>query len=150
MKDVIKTICSKSTSRANIKLVKTCDGVEEDKWKNVDGCISENYSPRQCVQQSESNAPIEIEDKSSVQHSETVLCTGIYCLWKCDKSKLKPAWVEWTEKVTNSIHSILLDLHKTQWTCSVLHVEHVKSYAPHISHMVADIHCKPSEKSVTE
>ena len=148
MKDVIETnVCLKSTS-ANIELVKTCDGAKEDKRKNVDGC--ENYSPKKHAQQSESNAPIEIEDENSSEHSEIVLCTGNHCLWKCDKNKLKPAWVEWTEKVANSFHSILLDLHRTEWTCSVLHVEHVKSYAPHINHMVADIQCKPTETSVTE
>ena len=149
MKGVIETnVCLNSTSTASIELAKTCDGTKEDKRNNVDGC--EIYSPRKRVQQSKSNAPIEIEDESSTQHSEIVLCISNHCLWKCDKSKLKPAWVEWTEKVANSLHSILLDLHKTEWTCSVLHVEHVKSYAPHINHMVADIHCKPPETSVTE
>lgn len=33
------------------------------------------------------------------------------------------------------------------WAVEVRHVEHVKSYAPHISHLVLDLECRPSTYS---
>ncbi|GAW79888.1 hypothetical protein, conserved [Plasmodium gonderi] len=34
-------------------------------------------------------------------------------------------------------------VHKTNWNISILHVERVKSYAPHIYHYVVDVRCTP-------
>ena len=31
----------------------------------------------------------------------------------------------------------------SRWTVSVGHIEHVKSYAPHVYHVVVDIECRP-------
>ena len=75
--------------------------------------------------------------------------TKHYLNWKCNKNKLKPAWIEWVGKVTDSLHSILLNLCDKEWECCVLHVENVKSYAPHIDHIVADVQCKPSDTNFT-
>ncbi|KAJ8299705.1 hypothetical protein KUTeg_023765 [Tegillarca granosa] len=34
-------------------------------------------------------------------------------------------------------------IHKNKWTTNILHIEHVKSYAPHIDHLVLDLECHP-------
>jgi len=41
------------------------------------------------------------------------------------------------------LQGLLYELHNVQWTTEVLHVEHVKSYAPHIDHIVIDVKCAP-------
>ena len=53
-------------------------------------------------------------------------------------------WKEWAEYLRLSLKELCQDLHKIDWTADVLHIEHVKSYAPHIDHIVVDVHCFPS------
>ena len=56
-------------------------------------------------------------------------------------------WNRWASDVAKEMRSILVDLNSNRsmkdWTCTVKHIEHVKSYAPHIDHLVADIDCRP-------
>lgn len=40
-------------------------------------------------------------------------------------------------------NSKLEDESIASWSVEVRHVEHVKSYAPHISHLVLDLECRP-------
>ncbi len=60
--------------------------------------------------------------------------------------ELRAAWLEWSEHVTGSLRCILERLHHVAWTCTAQHVEHVKSYAPHVDHLVLDVHCAPVHK----
>jgi tRNA wybutosine-synthesizing protein 2 len=57
----------------------------------------------------------------------------------------KVEWKVWALHVSHSICTILREVHKVIWKVSVLHLQHVKSYAPHIDHLVLDLHCQPSE-----
>jgi Predicted methyltransferase len=52
-------------------------------------------------------------------------------------------WKFWAIHVSHSICSILWEVHKVPWRVSVLHLHCVKSYAPHIDHVVLDLHCEP-------
>ena len=52
-------------------------------------------------------------------------------------------WREWAEATSVKIRKMLIDIHKSNWTTKIMHVEHVKSYAPHIDHLVLDLRCKP-------
>lgn len=56
-------------------------------------------------------------------------------------------WLKWAKNVCSQIEQILFQQQNKQWICTVLHVEHVKSYAPHINHLVVDLQCRPSRKS---
>ncbi len=68
-------------------------------------------------------------------------------LWKCDPHQWKRTeWVQWAQNTAWKIRDILIDLHGEEWRCHVLHIEHVKSYAAHIDHMVVDIECRPLKK----
>jgi tRNA wybutosine-synthesizing protein 2 len=55
----------------------------------------------------------------------------------------KVEWKVWAIHVSHSICSILREVHEVVWRVSVLHLHHVKSYAPHIDHIVLDLHCEP-------
>lgn len=55
----------------------------------------------------------------------------------------KAEWKVWAIHVSHSIYSSLWEVHKVPWRVSVLHLHHVKSYAPHIDHLVLDLHCEP-------
>ena len=64
------------------------------------------------------------------------------------KHSLKRAvWHKWVSYVARRVQSLLAvenPLHPgREWSVCVQHVEHVKSYAPHVDHLVADIECRP-------
>ncbi|XP_076332434.1 tRNA wybutosine-synthesizing protein 2 homolog isoform X2 [Tachypleus tridentatus] len=53
------------------------------------------------------------------------------------------AWYQWASQVSEYFKDLFLKLYNEDWTISVLHVEHVKSYAPYIDHLVVDLKCNP-------
>ena len=56
------------------------------------------------------------------------------------------SWLCWSNSVAVRIKTILDSLYKEDnggWSVTVGHVEHVKSYAPHVDHIVTDIECRP-------
>ena len=136
------SVYSYSVTMSNNEMTKTGNVDIKDVRESGDGCYSNDYSERKSGEQSKNEQAIESQ-KSNALHPKNILYSENKCLWKCDQAKLKLSWIRWSEHVANSLRSILLDLHKSEWTCTILHVEHVKSYAPHIDHMVADIHFVP-------
>ncbi|XP_067118367.1 tRNA wybutosine-synthesizing protein 2 homolog [Centruroides vittatus] len=58
---------------------------------------------------------------------------------------LQAEWKNWATKTAEKINTLLFQIYNKPWNVTILHVEHVKSYAPHIDHVVIDIECKPSE-----
>ncbi|CAN9515143.1 unnamed protein product [Ophioblennius macclurei] len=54
------------------------------------------------------------------------------------------AWQIWAEDTAKRIASLLGEISNDQWTTAIRHIEHVKSYAPHIHHVVLDLECRPS------
>ena len=60
------------------------------------------------------------------------------------KSPFKyPDWEIWTEYASSTILRFLQKLKGRAWTVKFLHIEHVKSYAPHVDHVVLDLECRP-------
>lgn len=58
--------------------------------------------------------------------------------------KLKPEWLDWALYVTERLFLHLTKSHKNKiWNVQIQHIEHVKSYAPHIDHLVLDVECRP-------
>ena len=53
------------------------------------------------------------------------------------------AVVKWIHYVTEQVSLLLPQRDTGSWSVEVKHVEHVKSYAPHISHFVLDLECRP-------
>lgn len=54
-------------------------------------------------------------------------------------------WSNWGKQVCKEVNDLLQQSHDhTKWITRLSHVEHVKSYAPHIDHIVVDIECHRS------
>ncbi|KAF4104833.1 tRNA wybutosine-synthesizing protein 2 homolog [Onychostoma macrolepis] len=53
------------------------------------------------------------------------------------------AWTAWASETARCICTLLSDITRCKWKTNIKHIEHVKTYAPHISHVVLDLECKP-------
>jgi len=64
-------------------------------------------------------------------------------------SVLKQEWDGWGRYVVGEIKKLLVEgdssCNNTDWDVIVSHIEHVKSYAPRIDHLVLDVECRPRE-----
>ncbi|XP_067903754.1 tRNA wybutosine-synthesizing protein 2 homolog [Heterodontus francisci] len=56
-----------------------------------------------------------------------------------------PEWQAWAKSVALRIKNLLETFHEKPWWTNILHIEHVKSYAPHIDHVVLDLECRPCD-----
>ncbi|XP_061691003.1 tRNA wybutosine-synthesizing protein 2 homolog [Syngnathoides biaculeatus] len=54
------------------------------------------------------------------------------------------AWRTWAGETAVRIARLLEELTATVWRTNVRHIEHVKSYAPHVHHVVLDLECRPT------
>ncbi|XP_059715547.1 tRNA wybutosine-synthesizing protein 2 homolog isoform X2 [Haemorhous mexicanus] len=59
------------------------------------------------------------------------------------EARLRPEWQRWAEGTATRIQGLLAELHGRPWRSSVLHIQPVKSYAPHVHHLVLDLECRP-------
>ncbi|KAF7651119.1 hypothetical protein LDENG_00115950 [Lucifuga dentata] len=55
----------------------------------------------------------------------------------------REVWQAWADDTASSIASLLKDITGTPWKTNIQHIEHVKSYAPHVHHVVLDLECRP-------
>lgn len=66
----------------------------------------------------------------------------------CNK-KVKAEWLDWAKCVAQTLLKHLKKSHDNQsWNVKIRHIEHVKSYAPHIDHVVLDVECRPLREHV--
>ncbi|XP_071510394.1 tRNA wybutosine-synthesizing protein 2 homolog [Diadema antillarum] len=64
----------------------------------------------------------------------------------CSPSHTTPKeeeWLRWAEDTAAKIKHHLQDAHHGVWCVEKVHIENVKSYAPHVHHLVLDLHCYP-------
>ena len=54
------------------------------------------------------------------------------------------AWNRWAETVCGRLRGLLEHEHGVKWVTTVMHIEPVKSYAPHVHHVVLDVKCVPA------
>lgn len=54
-----------------------------------------------------------------------------------------PEWELWTNYAISTIEQLFVKLKKRNWVVKFIHLEHVKSYAPHVDHVVLDLDCRP-------
>ncbi|NXT22119.1 TYW2 protein, partial [Syrrhaptes paradoxus] len=59
-------------------------------------------------------------------------------------ARIRPEWQRWAEDTAARIRELLAELHGQPWRTSILHIEAVKSYAPHVHHLVLDLECRPT------
>jgi len=61
--------------------------------------------------------------------------------------KLKREWLDWAAETASVMKSLLQSAAQPsgkdgrRWSVSPKHIERVKSYAPHVDHLVLDLHC---------
>lgn len=55
----------------------------------------------------------------------------------------KVEWVSWASYVCEQIQNIFFNLYNTDWIVNTINISRIKSYAPHIDHLVVDIMCMP-------
>uniref|UniRef100_A0A8B9FCF7 tRNA wybutosine-synthesizing protein 2 homolog n=1 Tax=Amazona collaria TaxID=241587 RepID=A0A8B9FCF7_9PSIT len=60
------------------------------------------------------------------------------------RARIRPEWKRWAEATALRIQELLAELHEQSWSTSILHIEVVKSYAPHVHHLVLDLECRPT------
>ncbi|KAM4732256.1 tRNA wybutosine-synthesizing protein 2 homolog [Anableps anableps] len=60
------------------------------------------------------------------------------------KNADRQVWQAWANDTANQITSLLSDITGAPWVINIQHIEHVKSYAPHVHHVVLDLDCRPS------
>ncbi|NXF59219.1 TYW2 protein, partial [Ciccaba nigrolineata] len=58
--------------------------------------------------------------------------------------RIRPEWQRWAEAAATRIQGLLAELHGQLWHTSILHIQAVKSYAPHVHHLVLDLECRPT------
>ena len=67
-------------------------------------------------------------------------------LQKTSREQKMQKWSIWATDKVAIIKQMLEDSHAVgEWVCRVAHIEHVKSYAPRIDHIVVDMECRPVE-----
>ncbi|NXG72159.1 TYW2 protein, partial [Baryphthengus martii] len=59
-------------------------------------------------------------------------------------ARIRPEWWRWAEATAARIQGLLAELHGQPWRTSILNIEAVKSYAPHVHHLVLDLECRPT------
>jgi tRNA wybutosine-synthesizing protein 2 len=63
---------------------------------------------------------------------------------KTSQLNKKRQWTGWADDVSQKIHELMCSTHpNTNWKIITSHIEHVKSYAPHVDHVVLDLECRP-------
>lgn len=56
---------------------------------------------------------------------------------------IKLEWQRWAKSAETRIATLLQQVHGKPWKTQVLHIQLVKSYAPHVDHIVLDLECRP-------
>ncbi|XP_025849207.2 tRNA wybutosine-synthesizing protein 2 homolog [Vulpes vulpes] len=62
---------------------------------------------------------------------------------KMPSAATKPEWQRWAESAETRIATLLQQVHGKPWKTQILHIQPVKSYAPHVDHIVLDLECRP-------
>ena len=96
-------------------------------------------APAQEQQESRFSVVHAIETSSNCDLSHSSMNQAPSC-----NRKIKPEWLDWAKYVAQSVLQHLKKSHDNDnWNVQIQHIEHVKSYAPHIDHVVLDVECRP-------
>ncbi|KAM6426862.1 tRNA wybutosine-synthesizing protein 2 homolog [Liasis olivaceus] len=99
--------------------------------------LEQNQSPEQCLLQAASRGQ---EDQVVLEDHDVLQNAG-----QSFTASAKQEWQHWAEVTATQIQILLQDLDRKLWKTQILHIEHVKSYAPHVDHLVLDLDCRPLE-----
>ncbi|KAM3827770.1 tRNA wybutosine-synthesizing protein 2 homolog [Vipera latastei] len=107
--------------------------VETFPGKALEWCQQAEQGPRQATSRGRENQ-VALEDHHVLQNVGQSFTTSA-----------KQEWQRWAEVTAARIQDLLQDLDRKLWKTQILHIEHVKSYAPHVDHLVLDLDCRPLE-----
>lgn len=71
-------------------------------------------------------------------HETVCLPSPAHICWK------RSEYLEWAIHTSHTIGSILFSIYTTKWKVSPVNIHRVKSYAPHVDHVVLDLQCVPA------
>ena len=147
--------CALSHNECASSLPAHCSGASSDM-----PCTSTSSGPAPC-----GNARIDVvDDDVASSHTDSCVpcdfCLTDHCQYarhasvstsnKCnlcslvhDKADPPRVWQLWADQVIRCMLEHFKTLYAQQWCVQCHHIEHVKSYAPHIDHIVLDIQCLP-------
>uniref|UniRef100_A0A674JQT2 tRNA wybutosine-synthesizing protein 2 homolog n=1 Tax=Terrapene triunguis TaxID=2587831 RepID=A0A674JQT2_9SAUR len=101
----------------------------------------EKQQLQQCPEQAVSNRQ---EDKMSQRNHRSPKDADIMDPGRETQAVATRAeWQRWAETTGTRIRVLLQQLHGKPWRTNILHIEPVKSYAPHVYHIVLDLECRP-------
>ncbi|XP_045176424.2 tRNA wybutosine-synthesizing protein 2 homolog [Mercenaria mercenaria] len=94
------------------------------------------------------------DDKCSLENALSCNCERTAVNSECcklsrnksdnNKTRLKNSkWYSWAQLTAVEVRDMLQRIHGNVWNTDILHIEHVKSYAPYVDHVVLDLKCKP-------
>ena len=67
-----------------------------------------------------------------------------------DQTSGNPSWRKWSLERAKTLSEIFHEIGtenpslKSEWKLELIHLEHVKSFAPHVDHLVLDVKCTPN------
>ncbi|XP_033105278.1 tRNA wybutosine-synthesizing protein 2 homolog [Anneissia japonica] len=82
------------------------------------------------------------ENKVENQSSDVPKCEHSHMVIN-NRCLRQEAWKTWSHDVSRQINQMCVEIKGGDWSANVLHIEKVKSYAPHIDHIVVNVECRP-------
>ncbi|KAK3605529.1 hypothetical protein CHS0354_013152 [Potamilus streckersoni] len=140
----------------NIDTIKqTAMNLSGSKVRNLYDCSANIHQPNRSIETNIGNVPLEPdclavmnEMSSKGYNSNKEFCVLDYEIpFKGDNydkgNKKNNYWQVWAEETGTKIKALLERNHGKEWRTSIIHIEHIKSYAPHVDHLVLDLECRP-------
>lgn len=118
---------------------------------NVDSNIARREHSPNC-QQSLTNSLIEHQHESlpTMQTTEQDNIDDSLRI-SCNKRAILPEWLSWARETASIVKEVMNNIYREdrmspiEFQTHILHIEKVKSYAPHIDHMVLDLKVEPCD-----
>ncbi|KAG6932678.1 tRNA methyltransferase 12 -like protein [Chelydra serpentina] len=111
--------------------------------RSLEGSTSpvEEQQLQQCPEQAVSNRQ---EDRMGQRNRRSPKDADIMdSVRETQAAATRAEWQRWAETTGARIRVLLQQLHGKPWRTNILHIEPVKSYAPHMYHIVLDLECRP-------
>ncbi|KAL3842241.1 hypothetical protein ACJMK2_020277 [Sinanodonta woodiana] len=133
----------------------TAINLSGSKERNVHDCSANIYQPNRSIETNignvaqEPDSHSEINEMSSNGYNSNKECCVVdnQIPFKGDNydkgNKKNKYWQVWAEETGTKIKHLLERNNGKEWRTSILHIEHIKSYAPHVDHLVLDLECRP-------
>ncbi|XP_071956278.1 tRNA wybutosine-synthesizing protein 2 homolog [Antedon mediterranea] len=119
--------------------------------KNLPSCNPENVPTKKAIPTCNlSNTSSTVANVKAQTSVDTSAHSSNDCHMLPDKkNSQQQSWKNWSYEVSQQIRQLCIEIKGGDWSTHVLHIEQVKSYAPHIDHVVVDLECRPIKPEET-